>query len=221
MKARSLDPSAAGAPDVGDACRRLEIDLSSTQTERLATYVQLLLRWNTVYNLTAVRDPEKVWTHHVFDCLSAVGALRRHRAAHLVSRVLDVGSGAGMPGVVLGIAEPDLEIACVDCVGKKVAFIRQAVAELGLANVTAVHHRVETWHAAPFDLIASRAYASLLEFTSSTRHLLAEEGTWMAMKGRVPSAELAELGSSTVFHVEPLGVPGLDAERCIVWMRPS
>lgn len=207
-------------PDVDEACRRLRIHLSAPQVAQLGAYVALLTRWNATYNLTAIRDPAKIWTHHILDCLSVVGPLRRHRAGHVVTRLLDVGSGAGLPGILLAIAEPDLTVVCLDAVGKKVAFIRQVAAELGLTHVSALHHRVETLEGQAFEVIGARAYASLLELVSGTRHLLAEGGTWMAMKGKEPAAELAAVAPLVSFHVEQLSVPSLDEERCLVWMKP-
>lgn len=220
MKAGTRPSPAAAAPDLGEACARLGLTLTTEQIQRLERYVDLLLRWNTAYNLTAIRDPAKVWTHHLFDCLALVGPLRRHRAGRPLRRVLDVGSGAGLPGLILAITEPDLNVLCVDSVGKKVAFIQQAIAELGLANASAAHLRIETLQAETFDVVVSRAFASLRDFISSTRHLLAVGGEWLAMKGKVPAAEIAELGSAASFHVEQLVVPGLDAERCLIWMQP-
>jgi 16S rRNA (guanine527-N7)-methyltransferase len=135
-------------------------------------------------------------------------------------RLLDVGSGAGLPGAVLAIMQPTLHVTCIDAVAKKAGFIRQAAGELAITNLSAEHARVEEWKAAPFDVVTSRAFASLSDFTALTRHLLSEGGVWLAMKGRVPDDEVAALPPTVVmFHVEPLRVPGLDAQRCIVWMR--
>jgi 16S rRNA (guanine527-N7)-methyltransferase len=135
------------------------------------------------------------------------------------ARLLDVGSGAGLPGVVFAIACPQLQVTCVDTVGKKAAFIGQVAAALGVNNLRGVHARVETL-SGPFELISSRAFATLADFTAGSRQALAPGGLWLAMKGKSPDAELAELAPSLdVFHVEPLAVPGLEAQRCIVWMR--
>jgi 16S rRNA (guanine527-N7)-methyltransferase len=159
---------------------------------------------------------------HLADCLAVVEPLRRQLGQAKSARVLDVGSGGGLPGVVLAIAETAWDVTCVDSVAKKAAFIRQVAGELALPNLHAVHTRVQALRAEPFDVIASRAFASLAEFTHSTRALLAPAGVWMAMKGKHPADELAALPIGvTAFHVEPLHVPGLDAERCLVWMRPE
>jgi 16S rRNA (guanine527-N7)-methyltransferase len=153
------------------------------------------------------------------DCLAVVGPLQHHLGAR-PARILDVGSGGGLPGVVLAAAEPAWDVTCVDSVGKKAAFIRQVAAELALPNLHAEHARVETLRAPPFDAIVARAFASLADFARLTRPLLAPGGVWMAMKGKRPDDEIAALPSGTeVFRVEPLSVPGLDADRCLVWMR--
>jgi len=137
-------------------------------------------------------------------------------------RVLDVGSGGGLPGVVLAIMLPTLNVTCIDSVGKKAAFIQQVAGALGLDNLHSAHARVERLATPPFDLITSRAFGTLVDFTTLTRGLLSPRGVWMAMKGRTPDTELAALSRSVdVFHVEQLKVPGLKADRCLIWMRPS
>ena len=133
-------------------------------------------------------------------------------------RLLDVGSGAGLPGIVWAIGCPDLQVCCVDTVAKKAAFITQAALTLGLKNLKAVHARVESL-SGPFDVISSRAFASLPDFVAGSSQALAEGGVWLAMKGKHPGDEIAAVPAD-VFHVEPLQVPGLSAERCLVWMRP-
>jgi 16S rRNA (guanine527-N7)-methyltransferase len=188
--------------------------------DRLLAYLALLERWNATYNLTAVRDPREMLTQHLADCLAVVGPLRRHLGAGTQRRLLDVGSGGGLPGVVLAVLEPAWSVTCVDTVGKKAAFIRQVGVELGLRNLSAEHARVEALKPLPCDLITSRAFASLADFVRLTRNHLASNGVWAAMKGRLPREELAELPTDIdVFHVEPLTVPGLGAERCLIWMR--
>ena len=195
----------------------------------LLGYLDLLQRWNGTYNLTAVRDPQDMLRQHLADCLAVVGPMARQLglamgdsggSAARSLRVLDVGSGGGLPGVVLALMFPHWQVVCVDTVGKKVAFIRQVAVELGLRNLGAEHARVEALKGEPFDVIASRAFASLVDFTQLSRASLAPQGVWMAMKGKTPAAELSALPDDIeVFHVEPLLVPGLNAERCLVWMR--
>ncbi len=204
------------------AAAQLGLALDGVVLGRLLAYLALLQRWNSVYNLTAVRDPEQMLSQHLVDCLAVLPPLRRHAAGRAL-RVLDVGSGGGLPGVVLAIAEPGWQVSCVDTVAKKAGFIRQVAAELGLPNLRAVHARVEAMPPeARFDVVVSRAFASLPDFTAWSRDRLAPEGIWLAMKGKRPDDELAALPAGVaVFHVEQLQVPGLDAQRCLVWMRPN
>lgn len=204
----------------------LSLNLSQDQITRLMEFLALLQKWNKVYNLTAVRDPQEMMTHHLLDSLTAVAPLRRHVAALgqggvAAVRLLDVGSGGGLPGVVFAICCPDVDVSCVDTVGKKAAFIQQAAVALKLRNLHGVHARVETL-VTPFDIISCRAFASLPDFVNWSRSALAApHGVWLAMKGKHPEDEIAALpGDVTVFHVEQLTVPGLEAERCIIWMKP-
>jgi 16S rRNA (guanine527-N7)-methyltransferase len=191
---------------------------SNAQIDQLLAYGELILKWNKVYNLTALRDPAQVLTHHLLDSLAAVGPLNRQHPG--AGRLLDVGSGGGLPGVVIAILRPDLAVDCLDAVAKKSAFVQQVAAELKLPNLRGVHARVESL-TGQYQIISSRAFASLADFIQGSRQLLAEQGVWMAMKGKAPTDELAALPAGIeVFHVEQLAVPGLDAERCIVWMRP-
>lgn len=220
---RPPEASAAGFRDtlveVGHA---LALDLTDSQLDTLLAYLALLQRWNATYNLTAVRDPGQMVTQHLADCLAVIGPLRRHFATAASRRILDVGSGGGLPGVVIAALNPGVAVTCVDTVGKKAAFVRQAAGELRLTNLLAEHARVEQLKAAPFDVIVSRAFASLADFTRLTRRHLAPQGVWMAMKGKVPDDEMTPLAAELdVFHVEHLNVPGLQAERCLVWIRPQ
>ncbi len=206
----------------------LTLDLSDLQIRQLLDYQDLIGKWTKVYNLTAVRDPAEMLTHHLLDSLAAVPPLQKYLLnGGLLNRegegtkLLDVGSGAGLPGVVFAICCPTLSVTCVDTVGKKAAFIKQAALSLGLSNLTGLHARVETI-AEPFDVICSRAFASLADFTSWSAKALAQGGVWMALKGKHPADELSVLHAGvSVFHVEQLVVPGLDADRCIVWLRSS
>lgn len=202
------------------AADQLQLELSDDAAQRLLAFVDLLRRWNGTYNLTAVRDPDEMLVQHLFDCLAVVAPLSRQLRKR-PARLLDVGSGGGLPGVVLAALMPELDVTCVDTVGKKAAFIRQAGVELGLRNLRAEHNRVETLRAEPFDVVSSRAFASLTDFVRLTHRHLGESGVWMAMKGKRPDDEIAALPADVhVFHVEPLNVPEMDAERCLVWLRP-
>lgn len=200
-----------------EGARDLGLSLSDLQCERLVAYGALILKWNKVYNLTALRDPASVLTHHLLDSLSVIEPLRRECAGG--ANLLDVGAGAGLPGVVIAILRDDIQVTCLDAVAKKAAFVQQVASELRLKNLRGLHARVETLSGS-YELISSRAFASLADFVQGSHHLLAPKGIWMAMKGRAPDDEVAQLSADCeVFHVEQLTVPGLDAERCIVWMR--
>ncbi|MBQ0945680.1 16S rRNA (guanine(527)-N(7))-methyltransferase RsmG [Ideonella sp. 4Y16] len=203
----------------------LGLTLPDGAEAQLLAYLDLIARWNQVYNLTAVRDPAQMLTQHLLDCLAVVQPLRQQAAAlgHADDlRLLDVGSGAGLPGVVLAIANPGWSVTCVDTVAKKATFIRQVGAELGLRQLQAVHQRVEAMSSAPYTMITSRAFASLVDFITLTRGRLAPGGCWAAMKARLTEDERQAVPTDvSMFHVERLTVPGLDAERCIVWLRPA
>ena len=206
------------------AANTLSLELTDHQLDRLIAYLGLLSKWNKVYNLTAVRDPEAMLTQHLVDSLSVIPPLRRHAAGQPL-RLMDVGSGGGLPGVVIAICDPTIDVTCVDTVGKKAFFIAQVAAELGLPNLHAEHSRVEQLKIAPFDVITSRAFASLADFTEWTRMHLKPGAVWAAMKGQHPAEELEELRRRApelaVFHVEQLDVPGLNAQRCLLWIRPE
>jgi 16S rRNA (guanine527-N7)-methyltransferase len=194
--------------------------LSDGTDPRFQRYLGLLAKWNAAYNLTAVRDPAQMQIQHLADCLAVVESLRRQVGIGRSARVLDVGSGGGLPGAVLAIAEPQWDVTCVDAVGKKAAFVRQVASELALPNLHAVHARVESMMSAPFDVVTSRAFASLAEFTDLTRAVLTPDGVWMAMKGKRPDEEIAALPRDIeMFHVESIAVPNLGADRCLIWMR--
>ena len=196
----------------------LGLNLTPTQVQQLLDYLALIQKWNKVYNLTAVRDPQEMLSHHLLDSLGVVAPLLRHAAGRPL-RILDVGSGAGLPGVVIAICCPEFSVDCVDTVGKKAAFIQQAAVALKLPQLRGLHDRVERL-AGPYDLICSRAFASLSDFITWSGGALAPDGAWMAMKGKHPADEIASLPANVhVFHVEQLAIPGLEAERCIVWMK--
>lgn len=203
----------------------LGLPLTIEQADRLLAYLALIDKWRRVHNLTAITEPRAMLAQHLLDSLAIVRPLERVLAdcAHVgAGRLLDVGSGAGLPGVVLAIMQPALEITCIDAVSKKARFVTQVAASLRLPNLRAVHGRVESApEAGPdFDIVCSRAFASLQDFVQLTAQSLAPHGVWLAMKGRKPNAEIEALPPTVdVFHVEQIAVPGLDAERCVVWMR--
>lgn len=211
-------------PPLQAGLARLGLALPTPTVARLLGYLELIAQWNQVYNLTAVRQPHAMLTQHLLDCLAIVPALRhglqKQGRAPLDLSVLDVGSGAGLPGVVLAICEPGWRVTCVDAVAKKASFIRQVGVELGLTNLQATHQRVEAMPG-EFDLITSRAFATLADFVALTQNRLATGGRWAAMKAHLSDEERGQLPAGIeLFHVEPLAVPGLDAARCLVWMRP-
>jgi 16S rRNA (guanine527-N7)-methyltransferase len=204
----------------------LALDLDERQLGLLLDYLALIQKWNQVYNLTAVRDPAEMLTHHLLDSLAVIGPLRQQLQGRAPAdgkgvKLLDVGAGAGLPGVVIAICCPDIAVTCVDTVAKKAAFVQQVAVALKLPNLRGLHSRVESLTDG-FDVISSRAFASLVDFTNWSRAALAPAGVWLAMKGKPPADELAQLPPEVeVFHVEQLAVPGLNAARCIVWMRPA
>jgi 16S rRNA (guanine527-N7)-methyltransferase len=206
--------------DLRTGVKALGLNLSVEQIQHLMGYMALIQKWNKVYNLTALRDPADMLTHHLLDSLTAIPPLSRHTQGQPV-RVLDVGSGGGLPGVVLAICMPEINVTCVDTVAKKAAFVQQVAVSLKLPNLRGLHARVESL-TDPYQVICSRAFASLPDFVTWSRAALVEGGVWMAMKGKHPQGEIDALPRDVkVFHVEPLTVPGLDVERCMVWMRPE
>ena len=206
--------------------KALGLQLSAAQIDKLMEFLGLLQKWNKVYNLTSVRDPQEMMSLHMLDSLAAVPALQRHvaslgKAEGQRTAQLDVGSGGGLPGVVFAVCCPDVDIHCVDTVAKKAAFLQQAAVTLKLPNLKGIHARVETLKG-PYDIVSCRAFASLIDFTTWSRAAIAADGVWLAMKGKHPQDEIDALGADVeVFHVEQLQVPQLDAERCIVWMKPQ
>lgn len=210
-------------PRIGAAALALGIDLDAAAVERLLSFLTAMRRWSRVYNLTALHDADAMSVGHLFDCMAVVPALQRHAAGRTL-RVLDAGSGGGLPGVVLAVLLPAWQVVCVDAVAKKAAFVRQVGLDLGLENLQSLHSRVQSLPGAVggFDLIISRAFASLFDFTQWTSRALDPGGVWVAMKARLAAAELARLPEGVeVFHVEQLAVPDLAAQRCLVWMRQS
>jgi 16S rRNA (guanine527-N7)-methyltransferase len=211
---------------LAQALPTLGLTLDDAQITALLDYLALIQKWTKVYNLTAVRDPDEMLTHHLLDSLVVIAPLQKQLAVLAEQgvvgdkpRLLDVGSGAGLPGIVIAICCPHITVHCVDTVAKKAAFIQQVAVTLKLPNLRGIHARVESL-TEPYDVVSSRAFASLVDFTTWSEKALAGQGVWMGMKGKHPAEEMAALsGAVEVFHVEQLVVPGLDAERCIIWMR--
>ncbi|MES2258878.1 MAG: 16S rRNA (guanine(527)-N(7))-methyltransferase RsmG [Pseudomonadota bacterium] len=192
----------------------LGVELLANQHEQLLDYLALLAKWNGVYNLTSVRDPMQMMTLHLLDSLAAVPAF--DGAQH----VLDVGAGGGLPGVVLAIARPEMQVSMIDTVHKKTAFLTQVKGELGLANVTVYTKKVQELEVKQlFDVITSRAFADLSDFVNWSGHLLAEGGRFIALKGTAPAEERERLPQPwKVSDLQPLQVPGLEAERHLVFI---
>lgn len=208
------------------AADTLQLTLSDAQQEALLAYLSQLQRWNRTYNLTAIRDPSQMLVQHVFDSMSIVMRLRDATKDHVASgkqvSVLDVGSGAGLPGTIIAILEPDWRVSCVDAVEKKTAFIRQMSGVLGLSNLQALHNRIEMLREMNATIVTSRAFASLADFADLAGKHVAQDGWLAAMKGRIPDDEISELQKKADWRVEridPVVVPELDAQRCLIWLK--
>mgnify|MGYP003582387317 CR=1 FL=1 len=198
-----------------EGLQQMGITLSTAQQLMLLEYVSLLQKWNSTYNLTALRNPSQMISHHILDSLTLLPYVQDAKT------LMDVGSGGGMPGIPTAICRPDLQITLLDSNTKKTTFLQQAVIELGLHNVTVASGRVEAMHDKNVDVVTSRAFAELADFISLTKHLLNESGYWAAMKGVYPYEELAHLPTGIeVTAVDRLEVPMLGAERHMVVMRP-
>jgi 16S rRNA (guanine527-N7)-methyltransferase len=195
--------------------KQLPLALSEAQVEKLLDYLALLNKWNAVYNLTSVRDPMEMVKLHLLDSLAAVAAFAG------ATNVLDVGAGGGLPGMVLAISRPDMQVSMIDTVHKKTAFLNQVKAELELVNVTVYTKKVQELEVkTKFDVITSRAFADLSDFVNWSGHLLQEGGRFIALKGTAPAEERERLPAPwTVQKLEPLVVPGLEAERHLVFIK--
>ena len=195
--------------------KQLPLALDQGQVEKLLDYLHLLNKWNSVYNLTSVRDPLEMVKLHLLDSLTAVPAFKD------AANVLDVGAGGGLPGMVLAISRPDMKVSMIDTVHKKTAFLNQVKAELGLNNVTVYTKKVQELEVkTKFDVITSRAFADLSDFVNWSGHLLQEGGQYIALKGTAPAEERERLPAPwKVQKLEPLAVPGLDAERHLVFIQ--
>ena len=212
-------------PRLIQAMMALGLEADPDTVRQLLAYIQQLQRWNRTYNLTALRDPDQMLVQHIFDSLSVVRPFQEHLANDAAVdksvRIVDVGSGAGLPGVVLAASCSTWNITCIDAVEKKMAFVRQMVGTLGLPNLRALHVRVEQQPPLEADIVVSRAFSSLLDFVNLAGRHVREGGRIAAMKGRVPEEEIAALQDQSAWKVEriePLTVPELEAQRCLVWL---
>jgi 16S rRNA (guanine527-N7)-methyltransferase len=202
---------------LAEGIAEMGLDVSLTQQEQLLDYLALMFKWNSVYNLTSLRDPMQMVTHHLLDSLAAVPAFADAK------NVLDVGSGGGLPGIVLAVVRPDMKVSMIDTVHKKTAFLTQVKAQLGLANVSIHTMKVQELAVSDkFDVITSRAFADLSDFVNWSSHLLAERGSYIALKGTAPQDEQERVPAEwKVTKVEPLQVPRLGAERHLVFIQKS
>ena len=195
---------------------QMRLDISPAQQQKLLDYLALLQKWNKTYNLTALRDPAQMISHHLLDSLTILPYLANAQS------MIDVGSGGGMPAIPAAICRPDLRITMVDANSKKTTFLRQAIIELGLDNAAVSNSRVEDWRDNQANIVTSRAFAELADFVRLTRHLLGENGHWAAMKGIYPQDELFRLPENVAaYQIDPVHVPTLNAERHIVLLRPT
>jgi 16S rRNA (guanine527-N7)-methyltransferase len=202
--------------DIQQGCTALQIDVTDTVAEKLAGFIGLLEKWNRVYNLTAVRDPQAMVVRHILDSLVV-------RPFLTDGSLLDVGTGAGLPGLPIAIVRPELPVTLLDANAKKLRFVRQAASELGLGNVEVVQSRMQEYQPArSFDMVISRAVANLSELYRQTARLVRPGGRILFMKGSLPTQEIQELepGCETL-HIERLKIPGLKAERHLLWMEKT
>ncbi len=206
---------------LNEGAAKLTISLSTRQIDKLLDYLALLVKWNSVYNLTSVRDPQQMVIQHLLDAMSALFAFKGAK------KVLDVGTGGGLPGIVIAIwameAEPEMQVHLIDTVKKKTAFLTQVKAELGLEQVTVHSGHVEKLVSEnTFDVITSRAFAELIDFVNLSGHLLEQDGSMIALKGKMPEEEIQRLPLAwRVEKVESLSVPGMQADRHLVWIKKN
>lgn len=203
---------------------QLGIKATAEQQQKLLGYMDLLKRWNKTYNLTALKTDEQILAHHILDSLAVVKPLQDRFASLDSLRGLDVGSGGGLPGVVLAIMNPTWQITCVDAVEKKTSFVMQVAGMLGLKNLKSKHTRIESYDIEPVDLVISRAFASLADFANWSGHHVSSTGSLVAMKGHYLENEVDELRAQSNWDIEqylPIQVPQLDAERCLIYLKQN
>jgi 16S rRNA (guanine527-N7)-methyltransferase len=208
---------AALAQVLSDGINEMKLDITPAQQEKLLDYLALMNKWNSVYNLTSLRDPMQMVTHHLLDSLAAVPAFTG------AANVLDVGAGGGLPGIVLAISRPSMKVSMIDTVHKKTAFLKQVKAELDLANVSVHTMKVQDLEVSDkFDVITSRAFADLSDFLNWSGHLLAEGGKFIALKGTAPAEEQERIPEEwKISGLQPLQVPRLGAERHLIFVERS
>lgn len=206
---------------LADGVEALSLPLSAEQRTKLLAYMGLLKKWNKTYNLTALKTDVQILVHHILDSIAVVNPLREKITKEHI-RLLDVGSGGGLPGVVLAIMNPTWSVVCVDAVEKKTTFITQIAGMLGLQNLKSKHTRIEKYEVEPFDIVISRAFASLADFANLSGRLVASSGNLVAMKGFYLDEEIKELEENSDWKVAqylPINVPQLEAERCLIYLE--
>lgn len=207
------------------ACDALSLTPTVQQKERLLEYLSQIIKWNKTYNLTAIRLPEQALVQHIFDGLAVIQPIQQYlfeREPPSKKKILDVGSGAGLPGVVIAIMVPEVSVTCIDTVEKKMTFVRQVSGVLGLTNLQAIHQRVELYESESYDVVISRAFASLQDFATLAGQRTNVEGRLVAMKGKKPKDEILKLEKQTTWcaeSIQTLTVPQLNAQRCLVWLK--
>lgn len=209
---------------LADSIAQLGLDVTVEQQEKLLGYMDLLKRWNKTYNLTALKTDEQILAHHILDSLAVIRPLRDRFTSLEILRGLDVGSGGGLPGVVLAIMNPNWHIICIDAVEKKTSFIMQVAGILGLKNLKSKHTRIESYEVEPVDMVISRAFASLADFANLAGIHVSDTGSLVAMKGHYLEDEVRELNAQSDWRVEkylPITVPYLNAERCLIYLKPN
>ena len=219
-----MDQTSVLMKALDDACQALKLDLSVQQKQSLIGYLYELEKWNKTYNLTAIRSIDDMLVHHVFDCLSVIPAIKDFeiKQGRSFKTVVDVGSGAGLPAVVLAIARNDLDVICIDAVEKKHVFVMHVINKLGLVNLSSMHARVESIQNLSVDLIVSRAFSALSTFVDLAQGLVTESGSIVAMKSKRLESEIKEFEKKClpweIDYVAQLHVPQLEAERFLVWV---
>ncbi len=231
MKPRSqLFNASAALSQLLEGCAQMQLSLSQAQAEQLITYLQLMSKWNPVYNLTAIRETDKMVTHHLLDSLAILTPFEQAVCEHTLSAknplILDVGTGGGLPGVVLAIMHSDWQLTLIDPVQKKTAFLTQVKAQLNLSNLTVINGKVEDLDEGQcFDIITSRAFASLVDFVTLSQKALKPTGCFLAMKGQMPEQEIQEFAQLmpqfAITQTDALNVPQLNAERHLINIHPS
>jgi 16S rRNA (guanine527-N7)-methyltransferase len=224
LKHSDTEQKSSGLAAIEHAFDMLFIKQDDAKRQKLYDYACLIVKWNKTYNLTALKKIDDVYEQHIFDSLATINPINQYlKQQHIEqAQIFDIGSGAGLPGVVIAIMCPQISVVCVDAVGKKVAFLQHVANTLGLINLNAQHQRVESWNTKPADLVISRAFSSLYNFTSWSGIHVKEKGQMIAMKAHLLPAELTEFETQPIWqisHIEKLVVPNLDATRCLVWIN--